>query len=371
MTKVIATVTNDLSTDQRVHKVCSTLLKAKYEVLLVGRQFKESPGVSRSYKTKRMRLLFNRGALFYANYNVRLFWFLLFNRCDILLANDLDTLLPCYLISKIKGIPLIYDTHEYFCGMPELADRPFVRSLWRSIERFIFPKLDLVMTVNDSVARLYKSDYGKDLLVIKNFPLTTGHTQIKPRKELGLPDDKSIILYQGAVNVNRGLEEAVKAMQWVEDAILVIVGGGNAMQNLQKMVHEVSHTDKIVLKGWLPFNELIHYTRHADVGLAIEKDNNLNYKYSLSNKIFDYIHSELPLLSSRLIENELVLAQWDIGEFIDNHDPQHIAGKITAMLNDELKRETWAKNLKEARRSCTWERQESALLELYIKAKEA
>ena len=371
MTQVIATVTNDLSTDQRLHKVSSTLLKEGYEVLLVGRQFKGSPAVERPYKTKRMRLLFNSGALFYANYNIRLFWFLLFKRCDILVANDLDTLLPCYLISRIKRIPLIYDTHEYFCGMPELANRPFIRSIWKGIERFIFPKLDLVMTVNDSVAKLYQNDYNKELLVIKNYPLTTDQLQLKSKKELGLPENKGIILYQGAVNVNRGLEEAVKAMHWVEDAVLIIIGGGNALNELKKVVNAVDHSDKIVLTGWLPFEELAHYTRHADVGLAIEKDNSLNYKYSLSNKVFDYIHSELPFLSSRLIENEQVLTQWNIGALIDNHNPRHIAEKLTAMLNDESQREAWAENLKKAKIFCNWERQESLLLELYSKAKSA
>src|SRR5690554_8125741 len=79
--KIIVSVTNDLYTDQRVHKVCSFLYENKYDVLLVGRKLKDSQEITdRSYEVKRFKLLFNKGALFYANYNLRLFLFLLFNK---------------------------------------------------------------------------------------------------------------------------------------------------------------------------------------------------------------------------------------------------------------------------------------------------
>ncbi|MBL4578570.1 MAG: glycosyltransferase [Flavobacteriales bacterium] len=365
MTRVIASVTNDLSIDQRLHKVCSTLSDAGYEVLLVGRKFKDSPAIRRPYQTKRMRLLFNRGALFYAAYNFRLFFFLLFKRCDILVANDLDTLLANYCAAKIKGVPLIYDSHEYFCGMPELSDRPFVRSVWRGIERSIFPKLKCVITVNQSVADLYHNEYGKEVHVVKNYPMGEVQQEIKSKSALGLPDDKHLILYQGAVNLNRGLEEAVQAMQWVDNAILLIIGNGNSFSNLKKVISSCDHRDRIMLKGWLPFEELIHYTKNADVGLAIEKDSSLNYKYSLSNKLFDYIHSGLPILSSRLVENERIISEYEVGAFIDNHDPQHIASQLGFMLSDSAHRDIWTTNLKEAKAAYKWENQVPDLMRLY------
>ena len=365
MTKVIASVTNDLSTDQRVHKVCTTLLTAKYEVLLVGRKLRNSLDIDRPYETKRMRLMVNSGLVFYALYNIRLFFFLLSKRCDIILANDLDTLLACYTAAKIKAVPVIYDTHEYFCGMPELASRPFARSVWRGIESCLFPKLHTVITVNESVADLYKNEYNKDLIVIKNYPLAIEPTSIKSKEALGIPAETRVILYQGAVNVNRGLEEAVEAMQWIDNAVLVIVGGGNAFPSLEKMVASQAHSDRIILKGWLPFPELIHFTMNADVGLAIEKDDSLNYKYSLSNKVFDYIHSELPILSSRLVENEQIMARWEIGAFIDNHEPKHIGKKLTYMLSDETARSIWAKNLIAAKKAYSWEHQKDDLLNAY------
>ena len=122
--KIIVSVTNDLSTDQRVDKICNTLLELNFDVVLIGRKLPNSIRVKRVYSTRRFKLWFNKGALFYANYNIRLFFFLLFNKTDALWSNDLDTLLPNYLISKWKNKKLIFDSHEYFTEVPELVDRP-------------------------------------------------------------------------------------------------------------------------------------------------------------------------------------------------------------------------------------------------------
>ena len=106
--KVILSVTNDIATDQRVKRSAITLQEMGFEVSVAGRKLKNSlPVDAIGFQTKRFSLLFNKGALFYAEYNMRLFFYLLFSKCNLLFANDLDTLLPNYLVSKIKNIPLV------------------------------------------------------------------------------------------------------------------------------------------------------------------------------------------------------------------------------------------------------------------------
>ena len=153
--KVIISVINDLSGDQRIHRIASTLAEAGYEVLVVGRKLPNSiPLSDRTYQTHRMRLFFIRGKWFYLEFNFRLFWFLLFRKADILNANDLDTLLANFLISRIKGTRLIYDSHEYFTEVPELIERPFTRNIWLRLEQWIFPRLNQIYTVNHSLASI-------------------------------------------------------------------------------------------------------------------------------------------------------------------------------------------------------------------------
>ena len=114
MKRIIVSVTNDLVTDQRVSKTCSTLSEMGYDILLIGRRLKNSLPIQRNYTTKRIQLLFNKGYLFYAEYNIRLFLFLLFSKKDILFSNDLDTLPANYIIGKLQQRNLIFDSHELF-----------------------------------------------------------------------------------------------------------------------------------------------------------------------------------------------------------------------------------------------------------------
>ena len=171
MKRAIVSVINDLVTDQRVNKSCLALQKAGYEVLLVGRKQRKSPPMDeRPYATHRMKLLFEKGPLFYAEYNIRLFFFLLFHRAYLLLSNDLDTILPNYCISRLKGRKMIFDSHEYFTETPELVHRPKVQRVWKRIEGYVVPNLDEMITVCDSIADLFRKKYGVNCHVIRNIP---------------------------------------------------------------------------------------------------------------------------------------------------------------------------------------------------------
>ncbi len=160
MPRIIISATNDLSTDQRIKKICETLFELNFDIVLIGRKLKSSLPLKRKYRTIRMKLLFNKGFLFYAEYNLRLFFQLLFLKKDILLSNDLDTLLPNFLISKIFSKKLVYDSHELFTEVPELISRPKVQKVWIKLEKYILPKLNNVYTVNNTIANYYSKKYG-------------------------------------------------------------------------------------------------------------------------------------------------------------------------------------------------------------------
>jgi glycosyltransferase involved in cell wall biosynthesis len=365
MARIILSVINDLSTDQRVHRVASTLTQKGEDVTLVGRLLPGSMSLTRPYRTHRMRLLFRKSPLFYAEYNLRLFLFLLFSRVDILVSNDLDTLLANWLVSVIRRKKLVYDTHEYFTGMPEVQDRKIVQMVWRSIERLIFPKLRFLYTVNKSIAQLYANEYGKTLLVVRNVPITLHREQWPTRTDLGLPSDKKIVLLQGAgINMHRGAEEAIAAMQYLDNSILLIVGGGDVYEDLKQLVVKLNLEDKIVFKPKMPYEQLMGYTRVADIGLSLDKDTNINYRYSLPNKLFDYIQAGIPVLCSNLVEVAGIVNQYQIGLVAMNHEPAYLAQKMKEMLQDEAQK-TWRINLHTAASELCWEKEETVLWDLY------
>jgi glycosyltransferase involved in cell wall biosynthesis len=366
--KIILSVTNDLTSEQRVHKVCLFLQSKGFDVTMLGRQRRNSlPLDKRPYSTKRLFLFFEKGPLFYAEYNLQLFFYLLFNKADILVANDLDTLLANYLASKIKGSGLVHDSHEYYTGVPELKGRFFVKKTWKAIEKFVFPKLKFAYTVNDSIAKLYKDEYNLDIKVVRNFPvLAERNSTAKTKKRLDLPEEKKIILYQGSVNVDRGLLEAIEAMQYVNDAVLIIIGNGDILEEVKEKAIKLHLGEKVLFKKKVPFEELWNYTLHADIGISLDKDTNINYKYSLPNKIFDFVHAGVPVLASDLVEIRKIYSKHDIGELIANHEPKHIAEKINSMLSNLEKMKQWKDNCFIAARELCWQNEERVLSEIFL-----
>jgi glycosyltransferase involved in cell wall biosynthesis len=362
---IIVSVINDLATDQRVLRTCSVLKEHGFEVILFGRELKNSPSVSHlPYKTKRVKMLFTKGPLFYFFFNFRLYVFLLLNKVDALFANDLDTLWANWCASKLKKIPLIYDSHELFCEVPELQKTPLKKRIWERLERKIVPKLKHCITVNQSIADHFKEKYNTPFSVVRNIPQLPQHFRLKTKSELGIPVNKKILILQGAgINIERGAEELVQAMQYVNDTHLFIIGGGDVLPTLKKMLTQLNLTGKITIKDKMAKTELMQYTYNADIGISIDKDTNLNYHFSLPNKIFDYIQAGIPILASNLPEIKNMIERYNIGNIIDDHDPKHIAEKINNMLNSpDLK--TWKENTKKAAMENTWENEKKLLSDI-------
>lgn len=362
----IVSVINDLVTDQRVHKSCMVLQQAGFEVLLVGRKQRKSPPMdSRPYQTKRMRLIFEKGPCFYAFFNLRLFLFLLFHKADFLLSNDLDTLLPNYLISKIKRIPILYDSHEYFTETPELVNRKFVQSVWKKIEASILPHLKEMITVNESIANLFGEKYHIQVHVIRNIPMRADTLSKGGRETLHLPLDKHLLVLQGSgINVHRGAEELVEAMHFLDDSLLMIIGGGDVLPILKQKV-QLLNLQNVLFLPRMPYSEMMDYTCCAELGFSLDKDTNLNYRFSLPNKLFDYIQANVPVIASHLPEIEKVIKKYDIGDFIEDHQPEHIASSVRNALDNRERYQNWKRNLSHAAEELCWEKESLHLLEIY------
>ena len=358
--KIIVSVTNDLVADNRVHKVCTTLQNMGFDVLLIGRKLPASLEVAkRDYQTKHFNLLFKTGVLFYAEYNFRLFIFLLFAKFDVVLANDLDSLTANFLASKIKKKPLVYDSHEYFTEVPELINRPKTQRIWEWLEQKMVPKIKYAYTVCDSIANIYNKKYGTDFKVVRNIPNAIKNQVAKNN------NTTKIILYQGAVNIGRGLEQAILSMNFIDNAKLIIAGDGDIKLQLENLVEKENLQKRVEFTGRLPIEELTKLTPQADLGLSIEEDLGLNYRFAQPNKLFDYIQAQVPVLVANLPEMAEIVSQYKIGEITTTLKPGQLAEKIKEALFNIEKREIWQKNLKIAAKELTWEKEEEVLVEIY------
>jgi glycosyltransferase involved in cell wall biosynthesis len=368
--KVFVAVTNDLATDQRVIKVCNFLSGLGCQVTMVGVKKPRSLNFKPAgFTTKRFRLPFNKGFLFYASYNLRLFFYLLFRKADLYVSNDLDTLLPCRMVSLIKRNPLVYDSHEYFLGSTEIVNRPLIKGFWKLIEWCIFPRLKHVITVNETIAKLYEKQYGKRPAVVRNLPPKYKVNKKITREQLGLPGDKKIILMQGgAINVDRGAEELIHAMKPIyglDNFHMVFIGGGDMWEKIKQLAKELHLTRKISFLPKMPYCKMMQYTALCDLGVSIDKPVSPNYQYSLPNKLFDYIAAGIPVMTSPLIELKKIVEGYKVGICIESHEPEQIAETIRRAFDDADRYVLWKKNAVKAAKKLCWENEVKVLQKLY------
>ncbi len=367
--KIDIVVINDLVTDNRVHKVALALQDMGFHVRLTGRRLRKSqPLAPRPYDTHRMWLLFEKGPLFYAEFNLRLFFRLLFSASDIILANDLDTLLASYLASKLRGKKLVYDSHEYFTEVPELIDRPVTQGIWKKIEKAILPKIKNAYTVSESIAQVYSEKYGTPFRVVRNMPFRTDNVDLPDDKKIEKNGDK-VIIYQGALNLSRGLEAAIKAMQYLDHAQLWLAGDGDLTAELQKLTEELGLEKKIRFLGRVALQDMKYYTVQADLGISIEEDRGLNYRFALPNKLFDYIQHGIPVLVSNLPEMKKIIDTYQIGTILNSHTPQEMATQFEHALFDDEDRKRWLANMKKAAETLCWEAEIPILQDIFKNAR--
>jgi glycosyltransferase involved in cell wall biosynthesis len=366
---IYISVSNDLVTDQRVHKVCETICSnfPEYKITLIGRLKKDSKPVNqRSYNVHRMSLRFEKGFKFYAEYNLRLFLYLLFKPRGIYFSNDLDTLLPNFLLSKIKGSALIYDSHEYFTEVPELIGRDKVRAIWLRIESYILPKLKTMFTVNETLAKIYSEKYHIPVHTVRNVPKLDGYKKNENihniRAKYGIAPTDYLLIYQGAVNKDRGLEELIEAFTYLPEVYhLLIIGSGDVHQTLLEKTIELK-LKQLHFTGQISFCELAAYTIQADLGVSLEKSTNLNYRYALPNKVFDYLASGVPILVSPLTELCAILDKHDVGKLLPSHEPKIIAETIESIFANQNQLAIWKENTRKASEEYCWEKEEKKLV---------
>ncbi len=359
MKKIICTVTNELVYDQRMQRICSSLQKHTFDVTLVGRATASSiPLSNRLFAQTRLRCFFNKGFLFYAEYNIRLFIFLMFTTFDIVCGCDLDTLPAAVLAAKIKRKKVVYDAHEYFPESPELIGRPMVKSVWHFIEKSLIKKADLVYTVTASIAQYFQRKYKIEVHVIRNVP-------IKSKVEKSKNQHQKIILYQGAVNIGRGLNELLLTMLKIKDAVCWIVGDGDEMQHIKQSIQELALGDKVKLLGKKKPEELRRITQDAYIGINLLENRGLSYYYSLGNKTFDYIHAAKPQVLIGFPEYIQLNNQYHIGLVVDELNIEKIQLAIEQLLQDDTLYKNIQQNCLRAKKELCWELEEQKLIALY------
>lgn len=357
---IIFTVTNDLSYDARMHRVCGTLATNGYAVILVGRALPHSiPLETRLFQQKRLRCFFRKGFPFYAEYNLRLFFFLLFAHYDAVCSIDLDTLLAGCFAAIIRRKKRVFDAHEYFTEVPEVEGRFLVKKFWETVARICLPFYRHAYTVGPALAKIFEEKYGLKFGVVRNVPSST-----PPMTPL-LKGEKDVIFYMGALNEGRGIEFMLKAMQSLENVELWLAGEGDLSEKLRRLAAELNLGDKVKFFGYVKPEDLKTLAGRAWLCLNLLENRGLSYYYSLANKFFLSVQVGVPVLTMNFPEYRALNAQHEVAVLLDELSPQLVANTVKKLLADRDFYERLRRNCLAAREEWNWEKERETLLKIW------
>jgi glycosyltransferase involved in cell wall biosynthesis len=355
--RITLAVTSDLTYDQRMMRIATSLQAAGYEVTLVGRERPISaPLGMQPYAQHRLRVRIDSTKLMYAVFWWKLFWWLLRDKSDALCVIDLDTAPPVLLAGWLKGVPRVYDAHELFAEQEETVRRPTVYRMWLAIERWTVRRCRHGYAVSESYVDYFQKKYGRTYAVVRNA------TVLRPPIVADKPE--RYILYQGAVNKGRCFEQLIPAMQWV-DCQLVIVGDGNFMEQAHALARQYRLEDKVIFRGYVTPRHLPRFTMCATIGITLFVATSLSNELSLANRFFDYMHACVPQLGVRYPEYERINKRFEVAQLLDEVTPETVAAALNGLLTDETRYNRMQEACLRAREVYCWQEEEKRLLAVW------
>jgi len=288
---------------------------------------------------------------------------------DVIHVHDLPRLRAGAKAKHRLKVPLVYDAHELY---PEIATlTPADQRKLAGRERRFIRDADVVITVNKYIAAEMANRYKVTTPnVIRNatdWPL--GLLWNRPwnlfRERFQIPQEHQIILFQGWMSAQRGLQPLVRAMTALPSNLhLVFMGYGEARIELEAIVAEQSLAGRVHFMDAVPQEELLGWTRSADAGVIPYQPIDLNNYYCSPNKLFEFIQAELPIVANDLPFLRDVVAGEGFGIVHRLETVEDYASAIGLMFDGD-RRQTFRDNLRMKKLEYSWSIEERKLVALY------
>ncbi|MBA2556959.1 MAG: glycosyltransferase, partial [Chloroflexi bacterium] len=284
---------------------------------------------------------------------------------DVVHAHDLNTLHPATVVARRCGARLVYDAHELAVHRNGMG--PLRRAWARAHERSGLRAVDAMITTTDAWADYLAGVYRIPRpVVVRNVPEPLSVERNDDlRTELDIRDDRRILLYQGSIQPNRGIEQIIDALALLPECVLVVVGYGAHRPVLERAVADRGLTDRVRFFGPVPNDLLLHYTAGVDVGMCCIRNSSLSYYWSLPNKLFEYMMAGVPCVASDFPEMGGIVRTEDVGEVCDPDDPASIAAAVARIVRDRDHASHCRANARAATARHHWRLEEQQLLAAY------
>jgi glycosyltransferase involved in cell wall biosynthesis len=281
-------------------------------------------------------------------------------------AHDLNTLGIGARCKRLRpGTRLVYDSHELATERSRMGKRQRRQAIRK--ERLGLASVDEAIWSSASYARQAVNQHGIPFPnIVRNVPeLIEVKAGWDLHEQLAIPADKRILLYQGSIQEHRGIEENIDALDMLDRCVLVVIGYGYYRPALEEMVRRRDLTESVKFFGPIPNDELLYYTASADVGLCVIQGKSLSYRWSLPNKLFEYMMAGIPVVASDYEEMGRVVREEGVGTVCDPEDPASIAAAVRAIVDHPEAEARYRAATAQASRKYHWGEEAKVLLAIY------
>lgn len=278
---------------------------------------------------------------------------------DIIHANDLDALLAAYIATRSWKCKIVFDTHEVYTDNFGMASAVLKKLFWSFVESWIIKRVDLVVCVSNAAADYFAAKYN----ILKPLVVTNCAKRQRLHEHENVKSSYFEVLNHGQFYEGRGYDIMVEAAAISRNTQIkyVLRGFGRMEPELRSFVDEKGLTN-VTFAPPVKTTELIPAARTSHVGLAITVPINLNFKLSVSNKIFEYVSAGLPVIMSDIPEHRYLNDKYNFGIILKENTAEYLRDAVMTMYeNEELYRE-YSANAKRLSEELNWETEFAKLL---------
>jgi glycogen synthase len=275
-------------------------------------------------------------------------------------------------LRKRHGGRTIYDSRDIYLHARDYDRMNRAgRAFFRAIEGRWARAADAVLTTNEAYADILVETLGIPRpSVVMNCPERWTPPDPRPdciRRALSLPATTRVVLYQGNLLTDRGIEQSMDAILEVPDACLVLMGYGKRTPEYTRSAEQAPYAGRVFMVPAVTPSELLEWTASSDVLVIAIQPSSLNHRYTTPQKLFEAMAAGVPVVASDLPGIAGVVRESGGGVLCDPTSPGAIAAGLRNVLDgDPSERRAMAdRALQAAHRRYNWETQVETLLSLY------
>lgn len=275
-------------------------------------------------------------------------------------------------LRRSHGGKAIYDSRDVYMRSRDFARLGWpARAILAGLERRWAQAVDRVVTVNEPYAALLVQQLRIPRpTVILNCPETWNPPDPPPdliRQALGLSPETSVALYQGRLNPERGIEQAMDAILLVPGAILALLGFGHGLERFRESTAKAPYRGRVLLLPPVPPGDLLAWTASADVSIMAIQPTTLNHRYSTPQKLFESLAAGVPVVAADLPGMTDIVRTTGVGVVCDPTSPRAIADAILEIIAAPVAERgaLRAHVLRVAHERYNWEGQVGTLMAVY------